>query len=93
MSKYFYRTQKIQKLDRIGAPFRIFQHPLLLNIKKLKGKNFFLEKKSHNAEKTERGHFSLSRYCMLRGKKGKTVLVQFARTNDAICDHKISQNF
>ena len=32
----------------------------------------FFEKKSHNAEKTERGGpFSLSRYCMLHGKKGK----------------------
>ena len=28
----------------------------------------FLEKKSRNAEKTERGPFGLVRYCMLRGK-------------------------
>ena len=27
--------------------------------------------------KTERRPFSLARYCMLRGKKGKTFLVQF----------------
>ena len=31
----------------------------------------FFEKKSHNAEKTEGGPFSLSRYGMLRGKRGK----------------------
>ena len=36
-----------------------------------------IEKKSHNEEKTERGPFSLARYCMIRGKKGKTFLVQF----------------
>ena len=47
-------------------------------------------KKSHNAEKTERGPFSVSRCCMLRGKRGKTFLIQFARTNDSIWDHKIS---
>ena len=33
--------------------------------------NFFSRKKSYNAEKFERGPFSLSRYCMLRGKKEK----------------------
>ena len=36
-------------------------------------KNFF-EKKSHNAKKLKAGPFSLSRYCMLRGKRGKTFL-------------------
>ena len=34
-------------------------------------------------KKTERGPFSLSRYGMLRGKTGKTFLVQFARPNGA----------
>ena len=42
------------------------------------GEKFFSEKKSHNAEKTERG------YGMLRGKTGKTFLVEFARPNGAI---------
>ena len=36
------------------------------------GENFFFEKKSNTAEKTERGPFSLYRYGMLRGKRGKT---------------------
>ena len=48
------------------------------------------EKKSHKAEKAERGPFSLSRYCMLPGKKGKPFLVQFARPNYSIGDQKIS---
>ena len=53
------------------------------NIKKLKGDSLgiFFEK-SHNAEKNWMGRpFSLSRYGMLRGKKGKPFLVQFARSN------------
>ena len=44
----------------------------------------FLEKKSHNAEKNLKGGpFGLARYGMLRGKTGKTFLVQFARPNGA----------
>ena len=67
------------------------------NIKKLKGGpfgEFFKKKKSHNAEKKlKEGPFSLSRYGMFRGKTEKTFLVQFARPNDSIWDHKILQNF
>ena len=49
------------------------------------GKIFFLEKKSHSAEKKMKGGaFGLARYGMLRGKTGKTILVQFARLNSAI---------
>ena len=50
--------------------------------------NFFSGKKSHNAEKKLKGRpFGLARYVMLRGKTGKTFLVQFARPNSAIwCD-------
>ena len=49
--------------------------------------NFF--SKSLSAEKTERGDpFSLSWPGMLRGTRGKTFLVQFARPNDSIWDHK-----
>ena len=39
------------------------------------------------------GPFSLSRYCMLRGKRGKTFLVQTARPNDSIWDHKVFKNY
>ena len=46
------------------------------------GKIFFSKKKSRSAEKNERV-FGLARYGMLRGKTGKTFLVQFARPNSA----------
>ena len=49
----------------------------------------FSKKSLAMPKKIERGPFSLSRYCMLREKRGKTFLVQFARPNDAIWDHKI----
>ena len=35
-------------------------------------------------KKLKGGLFGLSRYGMLRGKTGKTILVQFARPNGAI---------
>ena len=66
------------------------------NIKKMKGDPLKekIEKSLTMPKKTERGTgISLSRYCMLRGKRGKTFLVQFARPNDSIWDHKISSNF
>ena len=57
------------------------------SIKKLKEvpfeKNSF-ERKSHNAKKVKGGAFSIARYCMLRGKTGKTFLVQFARQNGSV---------
>ena len=91
--QYLKNKKKWTELARRG-PFRIFQHPLLENIKKLKGGpfgEFFL--KSYNAEKTQRGPCSLSRYGMLRGKRGKTFLVQFSRPNDLIWDHKFRRTF
>ena len=45
------------------------------------------EKKSRSAKKIERGTLwsrPIVRYGMLRGKTGKTFLVQFARANGAI---------
>ena len=54
------------------------------------GKFVFFSKKSLTMpKKTEGGPFSLSRYGMLRGKRAKTLLVQFARPNESIWDHKI----
>ena len=61
------------------------------NIKKMQGGPFeekkfrrkkFRKKMSRSAEKNERV-FGLARYGMLRGKTGKTFLVQFARPNSA----------
>ena len=49
-----------------------------------KTKIFIFEKKSRSAEKKKGGAFGLARYGMLRGKTGKTFLVQFDRPNSAI---------
>ena len=52
------------------------------------GKN--VSKKSVTVpKKLKGGPFSLSRYGRLRGKRGKTFLVQFVRPNESIWDHKI----
>ena len=39
------------------------------------------------------GPFGLARYGILRGKTGKTFLVQFARPNSAICAIKFCRTF
>ena len=45
----------------------------------------FRKKMSRSAEKKLKGGlFGIARYGMLRGKSGKTILVQFARPNGAI---------
>ena len=44
-------------------------------------------------KKLKGGPFGLARYGMLRGKTGKTFLVQFARPNGAIWCNNILQNF
>ena len=48
------------------------------------GEKFFLKNKSRSAEKMKGGPFGLARYGMLRGKTGKTFLVQFVRPNSEI---------
>ena len=80
-------------------PFGIFQHPFCRKTsKKMQGgpfeeKNFekkIRKKMSRSAEKNWKGGlFGLVRYDMLRGKTGKTILVQFARPNGAIWHHNI----
>ena len=63
---------------------------LLQNIKKLKGGVFgeiFFRKMSHNAEKNERGDPLVSSGMVCYAEKA--FLVQFARLNDSIWDHKI----
>ena len=49
------------------------------------GEKFFFEKKVSQCRKKMKGGrvFGLARYGMLRGKTGKTFLVQFARRNSA----------
>ena len=45
---------------------------------------FFFEKSLAVPKKNEKGEPLVARYGMLRGKTGKTFLVQFARPNSAI---------
>ena len=47
------------------------------------GKIFFRKKSLAVPKKMKGGVFGLARYGMLRGKRGKTFLVQFARPNSA----------
>ena len=58
------------------------------NIKKMQEKRFRKKIPKKNVsqcrKKLKGGLFGLSRYGMLRGKTGKTILVQFARPNGAI---------
>ena len=69
-----------------GGPFGIFQHPFWR--KKNEGGPFgrkkIPEKSLAVPKKMEGGPFGLAGYGMLRGKTGKTFLVQFARPNSAI---------
>ena len=54
---------------------------------KIEGRSFgkfLFEKSLTMPKKLKGGPFSLSRYGMLRGKRGKTFLVQFARPNDSM---------
>ena len=48
------------------------------------GEIFLWEKVSQCRKKLKGGPFSFARYCMLRGKTGKTFLVQFSRRNGSI---------
>ena len=50
----------------------------------------FFEKKSHNAEKTERGDPLVSPGIVCYTEKKENFLVQFAKPNDSIRAHKIS---
>ena len=80
------------KKAKRGNPLGFFNIHSVAKHQKIEGGpfgKFFLKKNSHNAEKTDRGDSLVSRYGMLRGKRAKTFLVQFATPNDAIWDHKI----
>ena len=69
---------------------RFLQHPFCRKTaKKLKGKKFS-GKSLAVPKKLEGGPFGLPGYGMVRGKTGKTFLVQFARPNSAIGCNNIS---
>ena len=84
-----------KKTER-GDPLGFFNiHSVAKHQKKCRGdplgKNFFFRKKSLVVPKKnwKGGPFGVARYGMLRGKTGKTSLVQFARPNGAIWHHNI----
>ena len=75
-----------------GGPLGIFNIHSVAKHQKIEGGPFgeiFFRKKVSHCRKKLKGLFSLSRYGILRGKRGKTILVQFARPNDSIWHHKI----
>ena len=76
-----------KKTER-GDPLGFFNiHSVAKHQKKCRGTlwgNFFSKKSLAVPKKMKGGPFGLARYGMLRGKTGKTFLVQFARPNSAI---------
>ena len=69
-----------------GPPFGVFQHHSVAKIQKNKGGKYLFSEKNLTTpkKKLKGGPFGVARYGMLRGKTGKTFLVQFARPNGAI---------
>ena len=82
------KSHNAEKKTERGDPLGIFNiHSVAKHQKKCRGdplgKNFFEKKVSQCRKKWKGGVFGLARYGMLRGKTGKTFLVQFARPNSA----------
>ena len=84
------RRKKSHNAENLkGKTLWHFKHQICCKIsKRLKGGPFgekkILGKKVSQCRKTERGTLWSCQYDMLRGKTGKTSLVQFARPNSAI---------
>ena len=73
-------------------PLRFFNIHSVAEHQKIEGGpfgEFCFEKSLTMPKKTERGDPLVSPGMVLREKRGKTFLVQFARPNDSIWDHKI----
>ena len=97
---FFYFRDKLSQCRKKLKGGTLWDFPtsiLSQNIKKMQGdplkKNFEkkIRKKCLAVPKKiwKGGLFGLARYDMLRGKTGKTILVQFARPNGAIWHHNI----
>ena len=82
----FFNIHFVAKHQKIEGTLRvnIFFQKMLKKVKK---------STKQCQKKLRGGSFSLSQYFMLRGNRGKTFLVQFARSNDSICGPKTSYNF
>ena len=85
LEKYLTMPKKLK-----GGPFGIFQHLFCRKTPKKIEEGTLLKKSLAMPKKTERG---LARYGMLRGKTGKTFLVQFARPNRAIVFCRTFKNY
>ena len=93
--KFRKKSHNAEKKLKKG-PFGIFQHPFCCKTSEnWRGSPWwkidFSKKSLKMPKQSERGLFSLSRYGMLRGKRGKTFLVQFARPNESLWDHQLSR--
>ena len=80
------KVSQCRKTER-GTLWNFPTSILSQNSKKIEGGTLWKkipEKKSRSDKKLEGGPFGLAGYGMLRGKTGKTFLVQFARPNSAI---------
>ena len=82
------KSHNAEKKLKGGTLWDFLTSILSQNIKKMQGgpfgEKFFFRKKVSQCRKKSKGEvFGLARYGMLRGKTGKTFLVQFARPNSA----------
>ena len=82
------KSHNAEKKTERGDPLGFFNiHSVAKHQKKCRGdplgKFFFRKKSLAVPKKMKGGVFGLARYGMLRGKTGKTFLVQFARPNSA----------
>ena len=78
------KVSQCRKIERV--PLGFFNIHSVAKHQKIEGwKNFYFRKKiSQCRKKLKGGPFGLAWYGMLRGKTGKTFLVQFAKPNGAI---------
>ena len=84
----FFNIHSVAKHQKIeGGKNFYFRKKNLTVLKKLKGDPLGFSNIHSDAKQQKKlkgGPFGLARYGMLRGKTGKTFLVQFARPNGAI---------
>ena len=90
------KVSQCRKIER-GTLWDFSTSILSQNSKKIEGDpsgKIFSEKKvSQCRKKLKGGSFGLARYGMLRGRTGKTFLVQFARPNGAIIFCRTFKNY
>ena len=86
-------NQKTKKFKTWSANFRNCQHFCRSWREDPLEENKFSKKVSQCRKNWKGGPFGIARYGMLRGKTGKTFLVQFARPNGAIIFCRTFKNY